>query len=286
MKNRNIPFGYCYENGTVVIHPAESAVLKGIFDSYLLGQSLLEISKRLNEEKAEYMPGVYGWNKSRLMRLIDDKRYLGNETYPAIVPMKTYETAQRLKEQKNTQKGTDRTADIFHLTVPVICPNCGNKMHRRHDSRWKVPQRWVCHNGGCRTIIRIPDSDLLQGVTDVLNTVIGRLERIMMPSLRNEPASEVRTLDTDISHTLETYGFSKEDLRKKMLECVSLKYKGIDSALYIAHRLKADLEQSGPLSAFSTDLCSRTVKAIQLKTDGTVGLILINDQPIGKEQPS
>ena len=32
----------------------------------------------------------------------------------------------------------------------------------------------------------------------------------------------------EIAHALETCSFNKEDLRKKMLTCVSLKYKGID----------------------------------------------------------
>ena len=90
----------------------------------------------------------------------------------------------------------------------------------------------------------------------------------------------------EIAHALETCSFNKEDLRKKMLTCVSLKYKGIDSATYTANRLKADFEKSSPLSAFSAELCRRTVKSIQLKKDGTVGLTLINDQQIGKEKAS
>ena len=84
MKHRNIPFGYHYENGIPAIQPAEAGTVKQIFDSYIQGQSLLNIAKKLNDEKAEYIPGVYGWNKARLMRIIDDSRYLGNDLYPAI----------------------------------------------------------------------------------------------------------------------------------------------------------------------------------------------------------
>lgn len=35
MKNRTVPYGYCYANGVVVIQPQESKVLKRIFADYL-----------------------------------------------------------------------------------------------------------------------------------------------------------------------------------------------------------------------------------------------------------
>ena len=286
MKHRNIPFGYHYENGMPAIQPAEAGTVKQIFDSYIQGQSLLYIAKKLNDEKAEYIPGVYGWNKARLMRIIDDSRYLGNDLYPAIIPAETYEEAHLLKDQKNTQKEIDRTAGIFRLAVPVICPNCGNEMHRRHDSRWKVPQRWGCHNSECKTIIKLSDTDLLQSITNILNRIISQPDIIEMSIDTNEVGNDIRRLNMEIAHALETCSFNKEDLRKKMLTCVSLKYKGIDSATYTANRLKADFEKSSPLSAFSAELCRRTVKSIQLKKDGTVGLTLINDQQIGKEKAS
>ena len=56
MKHRNIPFGYHYENGMPAIQPAEAGTVKQIFDSYIQGQSLLNIAKKLNDEKAEYIP--------------------------------------------------------------------------------------------------------------------------------------------------------------------------------------------------------------------------------------
>ena len=199
------------------------------------------------------------------MRIIDDSRYLGNDLYPAIIPAETYEEAHLLKDQKNTQKEIDRTAGIFRLAVPVICPNCGNEMHRRHDSRWKVPQRWGCHNSECKTIIKLSDTDLLQSITNILNRIISQPDIIEMSIDTNEVGNDIRRLNMEIAHALETCSFNKEDLRKKMLTCVSLKYKGIDSATYTANRLKADFEKSSPLSAFSAELCRRTVKSIQLK---------------------
>ena len=104
MKNRTLPYGYQCCNGITVLHPQESEIVKRICESYLNGQSLLTIATWLNEEQIEYMPGVIGWNKARLKRIIEDERYLGKESYPAILVEETYTAMQQIKEKRNTQK--------------------------------------------------------------------------------------------------------------------------------------------------------------------------------------
>ena len=96
MKIRNIPFGYRIENGTIHLHPTESQVVREIHAAYLDGQSLLQIAASLNERGVEYMPGAAAWNKARLKRIIEDVRYLGNETYPAIVKETDFYKAQEI----------------------------------------------------------------------------------------------------------------------------------------------------------------------------------------------
>ncbi len=124
-----------------------------ICKAYLADDSLLTIAQQLNEKQIEYMPGVLGWNKSRIKRIIEDERYLGTELYPAILDEKTYFDIQNLKSEKNTQKKIDRKSDIFQISVPIKCPVCGCEMYRRHDSRCKCKQRWICQNDNCRTLI-------------------------------------------------------------------------------------------------------------------------------------
>ncbi|WP_217959882.1 recombinase family protein [Acutalibacter muris] len=173
MKKRNVPFGYQYQNGVITTHPQEVAVLNRIFSEYQKGMSLSEIASRLNDENIEYQTGVTGWNKSRIMRLIEDVRYTGKDGFPAIIDEDTHQTMMEIKAQKNTQHSTDRNHEIFHIDVPVICPTCGHEMIRRHDSRFKkCQQRWICSNADCRTAIHKADSDLLDDITVLLNRVI------------------------------------------------------------------------------------------------------------------
>lgn len=285
MKKRNVPFGYQYQNGAIITHPQEASVLNRIFSEYQNGLSLLEISSHLNDENIEYQPGVTGWNKSRIMRLIEDERYTGKNGFPAIIDERTHQAMVEMKAQKNTQHGTDRSAEVFHIDVPVICPACGSEMGRRHDGRFKkCQQRWICSNADCRITIHKADGDLLNNITVLLNRVIVNPELVQIPA-KDESAPTVRVLkaENEIARMLDTLDYDKDVLRKKMIECVSLKYADIDSAPYTAHRLKATLADAEPLSAFSLALFKRTVQAIRLEKSGEVAITLINDQTIRKD---
>ncbi|MEH2933169.1 recombinase family protein [Acutalibacter sp. JLR.KK004] len=284
MKKRNIPFGYQYQNGVITTHPQEAAVLNRIFSEYQNGLSLLNIADRLNAENVEYQPGVTGWNKSRIMRLIEDERYTGKGGFPVISDERTHQAMVEIKAQKNTQHGTDRRSEIFHIDVPVICPTCGGEMVRRHDSRFKkCQQRWICSNAECHTVIHKADSDLLHDITVLLNRAIVNPELVQIPVIDDSMSVQTLKAENEIARTLDTLDYDKNTLRKKMLECASLRYADIDSTPYIAHRLKATLADAEPLSVFSLALFKRTVQAIHLGKDGTVSIKVINDQMVGKD---
>lgn len=284
MKKRNILFGYQYQDGVITTHPQEVAVIKRIFSKYQNGMSLLAIANWLNTEKVEYQPGVTGWNKSRIMRLIEDERYAGMGDLPAIIDKETHHALCQIKANRNTQAGTDRSAKIFHIDVPVTCPVCGHEMNRRHDSRFKkCPQRWICSNTDCRTVIHKPDDVLLDDITVLLNRLIVNNEMVQVPvEPAYEPSVQVRKAENEIARTLDTLDYDKDVLRQKMLECVSLKYADTDSAPYTAHRLKATLANAKPLSAFSLPLFKRAVQSIHLDKNGAVSITLINNQTIRK----
>lgn len=100
MKKRNTPFEYQYQNGVITTHPQEVAVLNRIFSEYQNGLSLLDIATRLNNENVQYLSGVTGWNKSRIMRLIEDERYTGKDGFPAIIDEDTHQAIIEIKPKR------------------------------------------------------------------------------------------------------------------------------------------------------------------------------------------
>lgn len=285
MKNRNLPYGYTFQKGCIAIQLQERAIVTAIYDGYLLGKSLLNIAKGLNAQSIEFIPGVIGWNKARLKRILEDERYLGNGDYPAIITQETFDAVQEIKDARNTQKGVDRKSDIFQINVPVKCPVCGSEMHRRSDSRIKCSQRWTCVRDDCRKLISISDEALLGGITELLNALIDKPERITIPApVECEPSAELRRMNHEIERNLDSFSIQKETLRKQLLQSVSLKYEDIDNAVYTAKRLKADFANASPLSDFSPELFNRTVSELRLCENGSVILTLTNGQQVGKEK--
>lgn len=281
MKNRNIPFGYQYQDGVIKLHPIESEVLKQIFMYYLDGKSLNKIADILNAERVEYLPGVISWNRARVMHIIDDKRYLGNDIYPSLIDEETFNFSQERKTDKCNQKKTDRQSEIFKINGFVFCPNCGERMNRRYDSRHKCTVTWSCKN--CKTFIGIEDENLISQITEILNRLIRYPELIQKPEIPNmELSLEQRKLENEIARVLDSKEFDKDSLRKMILDNVSLKYNGIPSDAGVVQKLKADFGKSNPLLAFSAGLFDRTVKSVYLNKNKTVEIILLNGQRFEK----
>lgn len=281
MKNRTLVYGYCCENGRIVLQPQESKILARIYKEYAGGESLANIAKRLNSEGIEYMAGVIAWNKGRLKRLLEDERYLSTEKYPSIIDKEIYLAVQNLKSERNNQRETDRQNDIFKLAVPIICPVCGNKMHRRHDSRRKCQQYWICKNKNCNAIISMADNDLLKELCKLLETVkpenIERLDK--KPFL---PSDEVNRLNNEINRMLDSREIDKETLRDKIFDYISEKYNCLDNDLYTAKKLQLEFER--PITDDWLTKFNRTVREIRLYKNKSIGIVLLNGQIIGKEQ--
>lgn len=283
MKNRNIPFGFKFEDGKIVVNPDEQNTLQRIFSEYLDGRSLLQIANGLESDEVEFAPGIITWNKARIMRIVDDDRYLGNATYPQIIDEATVERLRSRKTSRNTQTGTNRQSGIYLLKVPVICPACGKPMHRLQDTRCKCTQKWVCNQ--CHIQIKKEDTELMEDIVDLLNGLIRNPEiiRSVQPS-QTEPSIEQRRLDNEIARTLEGYDFDKDALREKLYQRAAIGYQQIGNEAYVEYKLKSTLEQHDILGGFDSEMTNKTVKLIRLAENGSVSIILINDQEIRKEQ--
>lgn len=282
MKIRNVLFGYQFINGKIEWHPAERKTVKAIFEDYLQGSSLLQIAKKLNDSGVEYMPGVTGWNKARLKRLIEDERYLGTQTYPPIIQDNTFSQAQKMKAERNTQKAVDRNAEIFQMTALTVCGECGQPMRRMHDRRTTFGEKWVCQS--CGTTVKIGDTKLLTAATECLNMAIADTSLIDIPIKDNEPSAALRRLENEIGRMLDSTDIDKDTLKNKIFECVSLRYAETDNTESVTEMLKAVFEKTRPLSEYNQELIERTVSAIALHSDGSVSLTLKNGRRIGKEQ--
>lgn len=280
-KNRNILYGYKFENGRIVIHDAEAKIVNQVFADYVNGLSLLKIANLLTQKGIEYLPNQVNWNKGKIKRIIEDKRYLGDDKYPKIIETDIFIQANSSKAERDTTKNTKRTSYIYKLNMPVICSECGGHMRRTHHPKLTVTERWICTECGQST--GIFDEELICKITDNLNYLIHNPTLIKSNSETDKSVDTIRT-ENEINRMLEIADVDKNILQQKIFELAALKYADLDSGSYISEQIKSEFENAESLKQISLPLLMKTTQAIQLNANAQISLVLKNNQIIGKEE--
>ena len=283
MKLRTTPYGYAIENGMTVRHPTESQIVRHVFKEYLGGASFLKIAQTLTTKKAEFLPGRFDWNKNRVKRIIEDERYLGNDTYPNIIHEDMHRQARTVKDSNNNQI-KNQSENPFRLPCSVEC-SCGAKMNRRHDSRRKLSQElWKCQNPECRRVVNITDETLLTEITGILNQLIADPNLIQANLAEPDTPIEVRRLQNEVDRQLDGFDLEKVEVKATIFSLAVEKYLHTDDKKIITQMLRAEFENQTSFSHFLPDFFKRTVKKIRFDDDKPA-LVLKNDQNIniGKE---
>lgn len=101
LKNRSIPFGYCVINGKYALNITESETVKKIFSNYIGGKSLKTIAA---EMQIPYNANKAAWNKNMVCRMLENKKYIGENGYPQIVTQHEFEQAAQIKAERTTYR--------------------------------------------------------------------------------------------------------------------------------------------------------------------------------------
>ena len=94
LKNRNIPFGYCIKGGEYAVNDTEAEAIRQIFVRYIGGDSLKTIAAQMT---VPYNTCKTVWNKNMVSRVLENRRYLGENGYPAIISQEDFDTANQIK---------------------------------------------------------------------------------------------------------------------------------------------------------------------------------------------
>ena len=91
MELRTILFGYNKHQFEYSVNAEEAKIVKRIFKEYISGRTLLQIGNTLTEEKVVYYRDRTLWSKQAIRRIIENKHYVGDESYPAIIDREMFE---------------------------------------------------------------------------------------------------------------------------------------------------------------------------------------------------
>ena len=83
-KRGHIPFGYRIENGRAVIDEKEAGQIREIYSGYLSGLSYINAAKEVGLDMGH----------TSVKNLLQNKRYLGDDFYPAIIDQETFKAVE------------------------------------------------------------------------------------------------------------------------------------------------------------------------------------------------
>lgn len=104
MKNRMYSYGYGCVNGQLAVIPEEAVVVKKVFSDYISGKIMREIADELTATNVEFYCGKTVWNKGMIFRILENRKYIGEDLYPSIIDLATYEKANGVKQSKGWRK--------------------------------------------------------------------------------------------------------------------------------------------------------------------------------------
>jgi DNA invertase Pin-like site-specific DNA recombinase len=110
----NIPFGYNYEEGRLIINSDEAKIVKLIFQSYLSGMSIINIVDNLNNHDIHTKTGKK-WGKQTIAKILKNPIYCGikhwknilhEDAHEKIIDIRTFNRIQQLRVDriKNTKQ--------------------------------------------------------------------------------------------------------------------------------------------------------------------------------------
>lgn len=164
-------YGYALTNGTLAIKEHEAEIVRWIYNRYLAGESIVEISSQLNAQRIAPCKGAKRWWGSAVQYILSNEKYIGDSvvqksyttntlpfmrkrnhgevssyyiehTHPPIVSKMEFQCAAELGlQRKNT--GTKKHWHPFRRRL--ICGECGHHFIRRFENSkyyWACDHHW------------------------------------------------------------------------------------------------------------------------------------------------
>ena len=276
-KNRRIPFGYMMQKGIITTNPAEVLAVLTIFSEYMTGKSLENIAINM---KVPYSEDKI-WNKNMVKRVLENEKYLGNETYPQLISEDVFRAVNERKSAKATSLCIvpDELQEIRSLTV---CKECGKRLFRTKA------ELWDCRNGSCHPFLfKVTDEMLTSAILSIMNTVIANPVLIEAKATVSEyiPTSEILCKQAEINRAIDNGTKTAEEIRNDIFRLAELKYKNctysdISQKTELLKSLLADKTQ---LNTLDTGLLRSCVKRITLSHSCIIEAEFINDVVIRNE---
>ena len=280
MALRTINYGYQMIGGFLTIVEQEAKIVIEIFRRYGEGEILSVIANDLTERRIFYYQEKCVWTKSMIARIIDNRRYIGDDGYPRIINDEDFNRAYNLKVQKGIKKPS-YSEDIDFLKNNTVCAQCGNKLYR-HGS-WSTREKWFCASG-CKTDIYVGDQELIDGIINALRYAKENVECLVTHSNKGlyQPSLDVVRQTKEINRLMDKADVQFEMVKELIFQCAASKFVDCPDNDVKAHNdyVRRMFEERAPFELFDVVFWKNIVEKIAVARDGSVVITFINKAEI------
>lgn len=265
MANRMLPFGYCVQNGQIRVAEPEANVVRTVFQRYAEGLSYGRLAEELNRQDIPYTTGKR-WNKNMVARILQDKRYMGDTTYPQIVAPESFRQA---KIAKPNVSGTAECGEITDIRRLARCGLCHGPIHRERKDYWRCPQ---CMESPAS----IKDAHLISCVDRLLHTLCEQPDTAVPSPAATTESNTIQTAQVEFDQELDKPEFDEAAATAKALALAAAKFDALGSQDYETMRIRYILTHAKQHDGLDVGLLRQITSAILIYPSAAVDIRLRN----------
>lgn len=285
MEFRTLLYGYNKHQFRFYLNSDESTVVKMIFDEYISGKTLQQIADRLTAEQIVYYKDKTVWSKNIVRRILENRHYIGDEEYPAIVTADEFEKANKKRLSKGGERVTDTVQEKF-FKYHTVCGQCAGRFTRRRT--WsKTREKWYC-TCGCKNAVYIDDKLFYSQIHSIISRVIAEPALLNMLPQENSLCAltpEVMRADKEIDRMTERKNIDFLPVKKAIFSNVSDKFDccTLDRVKAFSGVLMQYYGEQTASDTINIRVLEDTVDRIIVDENGIVSVEFLNGFRISKE---
>ena len=228
-------------DGEPEIVPSEAAIVERIFNLYLAGETVDNISKMMQAENYDIPGKTISFSKGMIMNMLSNERYCGEapmyyvqNNHPAIIDRVTFNKVQEELARRKTKTPGSAKSSItstgkysrYALTDVLICGNCGTRYRRVTWSRngtkrivWRCISRLDYGKKYCSDSPTIMEDKLQEAIVRAVNK-FNKQDNATYKALMRATISEALGLNGD-PEEVDMLERKIEALNNKMLALVN-----------------------------------------------------------------
>lgn len=288
---RHTPLGYRIQNGKAEIEPETASLVQEVFTAYLRGTSTYRIAKDFTRRgilNASHKPS---WNHGSIGKILENRKYLGDEFYPPLIDQSVFEQAQDRRKQRVQELGrigeSNRFAKQSIWSSLLVCGECGQP-YRKYTEKGKHP-KWRCkhyiyHN---RVLCRnrsLSEEQLEQAFVQAINQVI-ETPVYLKPDFKEAPLPESiaeRKLTARINSLLAEPSCDAQTVKQLAFQRAAEQYRNIhiDDRVYQNEKIMDALNGIGIQTVCDRTLLKKTIGKIVVQKHTGLEFYLKNSRSI------